>query len=114
MDYNAIIGSVMGAECSYGTVTGKIKPGAATYCRVSTNDSNGEISAYVGQGQFMDCDIDSFGGYGVMEIPNMQALMQHICKFGFEHHVAVSMSRQAQAINEALTNYMGWNVYLHE
>jgi len=113
MDYNAIIGSVMGPACSYGTVTGKIKPGATTYCRVSTNDSEGAIAAYVGQGQFVDCDVETFGGYGVMEIPNMQDLMQHICKFGFEHHVAVSMSKQAQAVREALTNYMGWNVYLH-
>ncbi|HBG25569.1 MAG: fucose isomerase [Planctomycetes bacterium GWF2_41_51] len=114
MDYNAIIGSVMGKSCSYGTVSGKIKPGPATYCRISTNDRNGNISAYVGEGKFVDCDIESFGGYGVMEIPNMQMLMQHICKFGFEHHVAVSMSNYAAAINEALTNYMNWNVYLHQ
>jgi hypothetical protein len=48
-----------------------------------------------------------------MEIPNMQALMRRICKQGFEHHVAVSLSQRAAAINEALSTYMGWNVYLH-
>jgi hypothetical protein len=32
---------------------------------------------------------------------------------GFEHHVAVNMSETADAIAEALGNYMGWDVYRH-
>jgi L-fucose isomerase-like protein len=71
------------------------------------------MGVYVGEGKFVECDINSFGGYGVMEIPNMQALMQRVCKHGFEHHVAVSLSRRAGAIYEALTTYMGWDVYSH-
>jgi L-fucose isomerase-like protein len=113
MDFNEIIGNIMGPATSYGTVVGKIKAGPTTYCRVSTQDKTGEIGVYVGEGKFVDCDINSFGGYGVMEIPNMQALMQRICKQGFEHHVAVSLSQKAAAINEALSTYMGWNVYVH-
>lgn len=114
MDYNEIIGSIMGKDKSYGTVVGKIKPGHTTYCRVSTNDDKGLLRAYIGQGQFVKADIESFGGYGVMEIPNMQKLLQFICQKGFEHHVAVSMGQKAWAVNEALTNYMGWDVYLHQ
>jgi L-fucose isomerase-like protein len=36
-----------------------------------------------------------------------------MCENGFEHHVAVNISERAAAINEALTNYMGWDVYYH-
>jgi len=113
MDFNEIIGSSLGKATCYGTVVGKIKPAPATYCRVSTRDRTGDIAAYLGEGRFVDCEIHSFGGYGIMEIPNMQALMRRICKQGFEHHVAVNLSQKAVAINEALSTYMGWNVYSH-
>ena len=39
--------------------------------------------------------------------------MRHICRQGFEHHVAVSLCQKAAAIHEALTTYLDWNVYLH-
>jgi hypothetical protein len=32
---------------------------------------------------------------------------------GFEHHVAVNKIEKADAIAEALENYMGWDVYRH-
>jgi len=49
-----------------------------------------------------------------MKIANLQALMQYICRMGFEHHVAVNISQKADAIAEALDTYMGWEVYRHE
>ena len=73
----------------------------------------GIISIYVGEGEFTRDRLDTFGGYGVMRIPDLQSLMQYICKMGFEHHVAVSISQKADAIAEALDNYMGWEVYQH-
>ena len=33
---------------------------------------------------------------------------------GFEHHVAVGLTEKADAIAEALDNYMGWEVYRHQ
>ena len=114
MEYNAILSGTVGKEKSYGTVTGKIKPGSATYLRVSTDDTKGAIRAYLGEGRFVRADIKTFGGYGVMEIPRLQALLHHICREGYEHHVAVSLDRTARAVNEALTNYLGWNTYFHQ
>jgi hypothetical protein len=32
---------------------------------------------------------------------------------GFEHHVAVNISSKADPIAEALSTYMGWEVYKH-
>lgn len=113
MDFNEIIGNIMGQASSFGTIVGKIKAAPTTYCRASTEDAMGDISVYLGQGRFVDCDINSFGGYGVMEVPNLQALLQRICREGFEHHVAVSLSEKAGAIREALSTYMNWNVYEH-
>jgi len=114
MDYQEIIAGSVGKDNTYGTVVGRIAPAPATFCRTSTDDTAGIVSAYVGEGQFTNDKLDTFGGYGVMKIKNLQSLMQYICKMGFEHHVAVSMSQKADAIAEALDTYMGWDVYRHE
>ena len=98
---------------TYGTIVGRIAPSKATFCRTDTDDTNGILTCYVGDGEFTNDKLDTFGGYGVMKIQNLQLLMQYICKMGFEHHVAVNISQTADAVAEALDNYMGWEVYRH-
>jgi len=114
MDYQEIIAGSVGKENTYGTIVGRIAASKATFCRLTTDDAAGIISAYVGEGKFTNDKLDTFGGYGVMKIANLQLLMQYICNMGFEHHVAVSLSQKADAIAEALDNYKGWEVYRHE
>jgi L-fucose isomerase-like protein len=114
MDYQEIIAGAVGKENTYGAVVGRIAPNKATFCRTTTDDTAGVISAYVGEGQFTDDKLDTFGGYGVMKIPNLQILCQYVCRMGFEHHVAMNMSQKADAIAEALDNYMGWEIYRHK
>ncbi len=114
MDYQEIIAGSVGKENTYGTIVGRIAPGKATFCRTTTDDAAGIITAYVGEGEFTNDKLETFGGYGVMKIPDLQLLMEYICRTGFEHHVAVSRTQKADAIAEALDNYMGWEVYRHE
>jgi L-fucose isomerase-like protein len=113
MDFQEIIAGSVGKENTFGTIVGRIKPARATFCRTSTDDVEGQIRAYVGDGQFTNDKLETFGGYGVMQIDNLQMLLNYICQMGFEHHVAVNMSETADAIGEALSNYMGWDVYRH-
>jgi len=114
MDYQEIIAGAVGKENTYGTVVGRIAPNKATFCRTTTDDAAGMISVYVGEGEFTNDKLDTFGGYGVIRIPNLQILCQYVCRMGFEHHVAVNISQKADAIAEALDNYMGWEVYRHK
>ena len=114
MSFQDIIAETVGKENTYGTVVGPVKSGPFTYCRVSTDDARGVIRAYVGEGEFTDDPLDTFGGRGVVEIPNFQELLHHICANGYEHHVAVNKSRVAAAVNEALGKYLGWDVYYHK
>ena len=58
--------------------------------------------------------IDTFGGYGVVQIPRYQELLKYICENGFEHHVAVNPSLVATSLNEAFSKYLGWGVYYHD
>jgi len=113
MDYQAIIAGTVGKENTYGTVVGRLKRGPFTYCRVSTDDVEGSLSAYMGEGELTEDPLATFGGYGVVHIPNFQGLLHYICENGFEHHVAINLSQTASAVHEALGKYLGWDVYCH-
>ena len=113
MDYQAIIAGTVGIDNTYGTCVGKVKAGPMTFVRVSTDDFSGKMRGYVGEGKFTDDSLHTFGGAGVVEIPQMQKLLRYICENGFEHHVAANLSRVADAVYEATTNYLGWQMYRH-
>ncbi len=114
MDYQEIIAGTVGKENTYGTIVGRISPGPFTYCRVSTDDLTGRVASYLGEGRFTEDKLDTFGGYGVIEVPEFQKLLRFICKNGWEHHVAATKAPVADAIADALSTYLGWQVYHHE
>ena len=113
MDYQEIIAGTVGKENTYGTVVGRVKTSPFTYLRVSTDDLNGKIVAYIGEGKLTDDPLETFGGYGVFEIADLQGLLAHICNNGYEHHVSVNLTQVADAVHEALNKYLGWEVYYH-
>ncbi len=113
MDYQEIIAGAVGKLNTFGTIVGKVRPAPMTFFRVSTDDALGEVRGYVGQGRFTDDPLNTFGGAGVVEIPNLQRLLHFICENGFEHHVAANMSLCADAIEEACDKYLRWEIYRH-
>jgi L-fucose isomerase-like protein len=84
-----------------------------SFARFSTDDTSGTMRGYVGEGRFTDDPLNTFGGAGVVEIPQMQKLLHFICSNGFEHHVAANLSTVAAAVHEATTRYLGWKMYWH-
>jgi len=69
--------------------------------------------AYIGEGELTDDPLNTFGGVGVAHIERLQSLLKFMCKNGFEHHVAISQSKVADILFEAMDTYLGWNVYYH-
>ncbi|MGH9815348.1 MAG: L-fucose/L-arabinose isomerase family protein [Candidatus Acidiferrales bacterium] len=113
MDYQAIIAGTVGKENTFGTCVGRVKSGPMSYARFSTDDASGRIRGYVGGGMFTDDPLETFGGAGVVEIPQMQKLLRYICENGFEHHVAANFSSVPGVLHEAATRYLGWDTYWH-
>jgi L-fucose isomerase-like protein len=113
MDFQEIIAGTVGKENTYGTCVGRVKAGPMSFARFSTNDREGRIWGYVGEGEFTKDPLDTFGGAGVVKIPRLQHLLRYICERGFEHHVAANLSSVAPAVAEAATRYLGWSVYQH-
>jgi L-fucose isomerase-like protein len=114
MDFQQIIAGTVGRENTYGTCEGLVKASPMSYARFSTNDLEGSIDGYVGEGEFTDDPLTTFGGAGVVKIPHLQTLLRFICENAFEHHVAANMSTVASAVQEATASYLGWNVAIHE
>ena len=85
-----------------------------TFLRFSTNDRNGRIRGYIGEGHFTSDPFNMSGGIAVCEVPNLQGLLKFICKQGFEHHCAMVRSHCADIVTEAVTTYLGWDFYVHE
>lgn len=113
MSYQAIIAGTVGRQNACGTVCGRIKPGPFTFLRVDTDDETGSIRGYTGEGEFTDDPISTFGGYGVFRVPHLQALLNYICRNGFEHHVSTAFGNCSEAVAEALGNYLGWDIAVH-
>lgn len=114
MDYPPILASTLGKENTYGVLAGRVKQGVFTFARISTDDSAGIVRAYVGEGRLTQDPLDTFGGYGVVQIPRFQSLLQYVCNHGFEHHVAINLAQTSRAVEEAMGTYLGWDVYRHD
>ena len=113
MDFQEIIAGTVGKENTFGTCVGRVKAGAMSFARFSTDDTAGVMRGYTGEGAFTDDPLNTFGGAGVVQIPHLQRLLHYICENGFEHHVAANFSTVAGAIHEATTRYLGWQMYRH-
>jgi len=113
MDYQEIIAGTVGKDNTFGTVVGRVKPGAMSFARFSTDDAAGVIRGYVGEGNFTSDSLHTFGGVGVVQIAELQKLLHYICENGFEHHVAANFSTTAGAVHEATVRYLGWKMHWH-
>jgi len=97
-------------DSSYGAIQGRIKEGPCTLLRIETDDLYGDIKALLVRGNYTDDPLDTFGGFGVIKVPNLQNVLKTLCREGFAHHVAASLSEVDEIVNEALTTYLGWNL----
>jgi L-fucose isomerase-like protein len=113
MDFQEIIAGTVGKLNTFGTCVGRVKAGAMSFCRVSTNDRTGKLRSYVGEGEFTNDPLDTFGGAGVVQIPRLQELLRYICLNGWEHHVAANFSTVAGMVHEAGARYLGWDMHWH-
>ncbi|HUD68571.1 MAG TPA: L-fucose/L-arabinose isomerase family protein [Candidatus Sulfotelmatobacter sp.] len=113
MDFQEIIAGTVGKDNTFGTVVGRVKPGAMSFARFSTDDTSGVMRGYVGEGAFTNDSLNTFGGVGVVQIGELQKLLHYICENGFEHHVAANFSTTARAVHEATVRYLGWPMYWH-
>ena len=109
-----VLGRTLGKVHTFGAVSGKVTEGDFTFFRISTDDPKGCIKSYLGEGKITNDPYAMDGCIAVTEVDNLQKLMKHICKNGFEHHVAMVRTDVVDILDEAINTYLGWNLYVHE
>lgn len=109
-----VLGRTLGKVRTFGAIDAKVSEGPFTFFRISTDDPAGKIRAYVGEGEITNEPYGMDGCIAVTKVDNLQKLMKHICRHGFEHHVALVRGHVADVLQDAIENYLGWNLYVHE
>ena len=110
MTTHPIMAEYDGEENTFGAIQGRIKSKPCTLLRIETDDIYGKIKALLVEGNYTDDPLETFGGFGVVEIPRLQSLLKTLCKEGFAHHVAATLNEVGDIVYEALFNYLGWNI----
>ena len=108
-----VLGTVIGPQKCFGAVKGKVAPGPLTCFRISTDDTRGRIKSYLGEGTLTADPFGMAGGIAVSQVPRLRRLLAHLCREGFEHHVAMVRGNFAGVVDEAV-RYLGWELYNHD
>lgn len=95
-------------DISRGTLEGDIAASDITFYRLQC-DSNGDLRAYIAQGEILDVATKSFGGIGVFAIPEMGRFYRHVLiQKGYPHHGAVAFSHVGKYLFEVF-QFLGVN-----
>ena len=87
---------------SRGTLEGTLKAGDATLFRLQ-GTAEGHLSSYVAQGEILDMDPESFGGIGVIAIPEMGRFYRHVLiAKRYPHHAGLAFSHTGKVLFAAL------------
>lgn len=83
-----------------GTLEGDIAPGDVTFYRLQC-DSDGDLRAYIAQGQILPVHTRSFGGIAIFDIPEMGRFYRHVLiQKRYPHHGAVAFGHYGKALFE--------------
>ncbi len=83
-----------------GTLEGDIAASNITFYRLQC-DSEGQLRAYIAQGEVLDVPTGSFGGIGIFAIPEMGRFYRHVLlQKRYPHHGAVAFGHYGKALFE--------------
>ncbi len=89
-----------------GTLEGDIAASPVTFFRLQC-DSEGDLRAYIAQGEALDVPTRSFGGIGIFAIPEMGRFYRHVLiEKRYPHHGAVAFAHCGKALH-SLFRYLG-------
>lgn len=108
-----VLGESIGRSKCFGAVKGKVKPGPMTFFRLSSDDREGRLKCYLGQGEFTDHPFGMDGGIATTRVKDLRQLLRFVTQNGFEHHVAMVRGHHADVVAEAVSRYLTWPFYHH-
>ena len=93
-------------DITRGTLEGDIAPGKVTFYRLQC-DSEGVLRSYIAEGEVLPVPTGSFGGIGIIAIPEMGRFYRHVLiQKRYPHHGAVAFAHVGKTLFEVL-KYFG-------
>ncbi|HDZ22460.1 hypothetical protein LCGC14_0269550 [marine sediment metagenome] len=88
-------------DITRGTLEGQLRAGPISFFRIQ-GAADGGLTSYVAEGNILDIDPRSFGGIGIVAIPNFARFYRHVL-IGkqFPHHGAVAFSQCGKVLYDA-------------
>ncbi|MCL2709066.1 MAG: fucose isomerase [Defluviitaleaceae bacterium] len=85
-------------DITRGTLEGNIKSGGVTLFRLQSS-ANCKLRSYVAEGEVLEVDPKSFGGIGVVAIPEMARFYRHVLiEKQYPHHAGVAFAKAGKAL----------------
>ncbi len=85
-------------DITRGTLEGTLRPGPVTIFRLQ-GTADCALRAYAAQGEVLEMNPQSFGGIGVIAVPQMARFYRHVLIGGqFPHHTAVAFSHAGRSL----------------
>jgi len=89
-------------DITRGTLEGQFKPGQVTLFRLQAN-AEGLLKSYIAQGEVKDIDPQSFGGIGVLAIPEMARFYRHVLiEDQYPHHSAAAFEHDGKTLYDLM------------
>ncbi len=106
MKYQLIMKRCLEPECApditRGTLEGDLKPGRVTLFRLQASASC-QLRSYVARGEVLPVATQSFGGIGIIAVPEMARFYRHVLiEKQYPHHGGVAFADAAMPLYEAM------------
>lgn len=102
LEYHFVNNQLIGEEQSKGTIQGTIVPGAVTIFRLQ-GMRDGKLRAYVAQGQILPVWMDTYGGHGIIAVPEMQRFIRNVVlEKQYPNHCVVIFGHHAKELTAVL------------
>ncbi len=89
-------------DITCGTLEGRLRPGPVTSFRLQ-GTADCHLQSYVAEGRILDADPCSFGGIGIVGIPNFARFYRHVLlEKQFPHHTAVGFAHVGKILFDAV------------
>ncbi len=89
-------------DITRGTLEGQLIPGPMTLFRLQGR-AEGGLESYIAEGNILDIDPHSFGGIGIIAIPDFARFYRHVLiEKHFPHHAAIAFKKKGNVLYDAL------------
>jgi L-fucose isomerase-like protein len=89
-------------DITRGTLEGQIKASDITLFRIQSS-ADAKLKSYIAEGEVLDVNPNSFGGIGVIAVPEMARFYRHVLVAGnYPHHAGLAFSHAGKTLFAAV------------